>query len=289
MDFVGQDLSGKSFAAKVLKNVNFDHCALVNVDLSRSTLIDCTFNAATLTKASLKGARFENCQFTRATLDQVQAQQSAFVAGSTISYDASSSQPELEAAGTSFSFANLTGANFTGATLVHANFSDVEAPKVNFRDAKLQRASFDRCTLTGANFFGAQLEGADFSLCPEARSVLPESAMRVVTFFKRVAPAQLELMLVEHQQWLATNGAQGQRLVLRSFDLFRHNFRERDLSGADLRFSRMDQASFQSCRLIATDLREASMNGAVFRACDLRGAKLDAKAFGKVRLLDTRL
>jgi uncharacterized protein YjbI with pentapeptide repeats len=290
VEFVGQDLSGHDFAKKTLRNVNFDHCALVKADLTRATFVGCTFNAAILTRATLKGARFEDCQFSRAALDQVDAQQSAFVTGGTISYDqANNSLPELDSVGTIFEHATLSGANFTGASLVRANFSDVQALKANFRDAKLQRASFDRCTLAGASFFGAQLEGADFSLCADARSVLPESALRVVTFFKRLDAAALESQLSAHQRWIASNGAEGERLLLRAVDLFRHNFRDRDLSGSDFRSCRLDQASFQGCRLIAADFRDASLGGTVFRACDLRGAKIDSKAITKVRLLDSRL
>lgn len=287
-DFIGKDLTGQDFTRKTFRNVNFDHCVLARANLTRATFVGCTFNAASMPKAIMKAARFEDCEFARAIMDQVDAQQAQFVTGS-ISYDAGSSQPQLDAPGTTFEHATLSGANFTGASLVRANFGDVEALKTNFRDAKLQRATFDRCSLQGAAFFGAQLDGADFSLCPDARSVLPEAALRVVNFFKRIDAATLETMIAEHERWLKSNGEEGSRLVLRAVDLFRHNLRGRDLSGADFRACRLDQANFQNSRFIAADFRGASLGGTVFRACDLRSARLDSKMITKVRLLDSRL
>jgi uncharacterized protein YjbI with pentapeptide repeats len=258
--------------------------------MARSTFIGCTFNAAILTKASLRRATFENCQFNRAMLNNADAQQAVFAANAVISYgDIGNGQPELDSPGTTFEHAIFSGSNFTGASLARAILHDVEAQRVNFRDANLEGASFDRCMIAGSFFVGAKLEDADFSLCDHARKVLPPSALDVVNFYKKIDQAALEGRISAHEHWLTTNGREGQRLILLVTDLSRNTVHGRDLSGADLRQCKFDQACFQNSRFVAADLRGSSLNGTIFRACDLRGAKLDTKSILKVRLQDTRL
>lgn len=289
-DFIGRDLSGHDFANKTVRNANFDHSTLDGANLMAANFVGCTFNGASLSKATLRRATFDNCQFNRARVDSADAREAVFVASATISYaEAGDRQPKLDSPGTAFDESIISGSNFAGASLVRAVLNDVKALNVNFRDARLEGAVFDRCEIAGSNFMGAKLQGADFSLCPGARRVLPEPALAVVAFLKSIDQPTLDRHLDAHQRWLASNGRDGQRLVLTVMDLTRKTVRGRDLSGADLRNCRLDEARLHDTRLIATDLRGASLNGTVFRSCDLRGAKLDAKAILKMKLDDSRL
>ena len=289
-EFIGQNMTGHDLANRTVRGANFDHSVMAGANLARSTFIGCTFNATILTKASLRCATFENCQFNRAMLDNADAQQAVFAANAVISYgDIGNGQPELDSPGTTFEHAVFSGSNFSGASLAHAILHDVEAQRVNFRDANLQGASFDRCAIAGSYFVGAKLEDADFSLCDNARKILPPSALGVVNFYKKIDQPSLDGRIGAHERWLMTNGREGQRLTLLVTDLTRNTVHGRDLSGADLRQCKFDQACIQNSRFVAADLRGSSMIGTIFRACDLRGAKLDTKSILKVRLQDTRL
>jgi uncharacterized protein YjbI with pentapeptide repeats len=278
-EFVGQNLTGHDLAGRIVRNVNFDHSILTGADLSQSVFIGCTFNAATLARARLKRAKFENCQFNRVMLDGADAEGTVFCP------DAGAP----DAAGPAFNHAVLSGANFSGASLNNAILHDVQALKTNFRNAKLRGASFDRCAIGGSLFVGADLTDADFSMCEEARKVLPPAAQGVVNFYKKIDPATLASLIGQHERWLSSGGKDGRRLVLHVTDLARNRLRGRDLSGADLRQCKLDMACFEESRFIAADLRGSSLNGTVFRACDLRGARLDTKSILKVRLQDSRL
>ncbi|MCC7047630.1 MAG: pentapeptide repeat-containing protein [Alphaproteobacteria bacterium] len=288
--FVGQNLSGHDLANRTVRDSNFDHSILSGADLERSTFIRCTFNATTLTRAKLRRATFENCQFNRAMLNNADAQQTQFATSSTISYDSvADGQPEFDSSGTTFAHAVLSGSNFTGAALAHAILHDVEAQQVNFRDANLEGASFDRCSIGGSFFTGARLDGADFSLCENARKILPATALPVVEFYKRMDQDALNSRIAAHERWLLSNGREGERLVLRVIDLTRNKVDGRDLSGADLRTCKLDRVCYRNSRFVHADLRGSSLDGTIFRACDLRGARLDAKSIVKVRLQDSRL
>lgn len=279
-EFVGQNLTGYDLTNRTVRDANFDHSIMSRADLARSHFVNCTFNAATLSKASLKHARFENCEFNRVMLDGADAELAVFG-------EIAAAAPD--GAGTSFSHAVLAGANFTGATLNRAILSDVEATGTNFRKARLQGAVFDRCVVGGAVFVSADVEGADFSLCDEARKVLPPAALRVVNFYKKIDQATLDALVEAHERWILSSGREGERLVLNVTDFAGHKLRGRNLSGADLRQCKLDRASFQDSLLIAADLRGALLDGTLFRACDLRGAKLDTKSITKVRLQDSRI
>ena len=76
---------------------------------------------------------------------------------------------------------------------------------------------------------------------------------------KTLTKRQLNKILKDHQRWLCSNGAKGERAYLINIDLSQAYIRDLNLCEADLRDA---------------DLRDANLNGADLRGTDLRGADL---------------
>ena len=81
---------------------------------------------------------------------------------------------------------------------------------------------------------------------------------------KTLTKRQLNKILKDHQRWLCSNGAKGERAYLINIDLSQAYIRDLNLCEADLRDADLRDA----------DLRDANLNGADLRGTDLRGADL---------------
>jgi uncharacterized protein YjbI with pentapeptide repeats len=87
------------------------------------------------------------------------------------------------------------------------------------------------------------------------------------------------LRLLDHQRWLLSDGRLGRRLVLSGRDYMNH-----EMSGLDLSWSIIEDASFALSRLRETRFTGAQMRNVDFTGCDLtradfRGAQLDRVVF----------
>ena len=98
---------------------------------------------------------------------------------------------------------------------------------------------------------------------------------------KTLTKRQLNKILKDHQRWLCSNGAKGERAYLINIDLSQAYIRDLNLCEADLR-----DANLNGADLRGTDLRGAALRGADLCGADLRGAYLcgadlrDANLYG---------
>ena len=79
----------------------------------------------------------------------------------------------------------------------------------------------------------------------------------------REVPPEIQQILDDHQQWLQTEGKEGQKADLSKADLQRL-----DLSGVNL-----EKANLQEANLPEAGLWAANIRGADFKGADLRDAK----------------
>ena len=287
-DLSGQCLDGIDLTDRRIKRVNFEGTSLKRALFTRGVFTDCSFVGANLDEAVMRRAVFENCDFSNSSVIAADAQEAIFRAAAILTYAKRQSQglrqPRLH-----FDGATLDRSRFVGARLVGATLHNVTATNVDFSNCDLRGTSFDNTKLAGSTFTGAKLQDANFSQAVDAREVLPEWARMVAKLIQPIAKDKLDAALASHQQWRDSNGAEGERLMLRGFDLSGVNFDRKDFSGADFRGARLDRASMRKVKMIATDLRDASLIGTDFSYADLRGALLSDNALRRAFLDDAQL
>lgn len=277
-DFSGRNLDGLKIVDRRVKGATFAGASLRNAVFDRSSFVDCSFASSLLDGASLKRTVLENCDFTGASMVKVDAHEAVFRSAKVMSYAGADTAKMNSAVAMTFDGATIEDSSFQGARLSNASMVNVCAKNVDFREANLEGARFDNCTLAGSNFSGAKLHGADFSQSAGASEVLSEWAQSVVTMKQKMSHDDLIGAVVQHEEWLRSDGRTGVRLVLRATDMTHVRLDGRDLSGSDLRESRLDFASLKNTRLIAADLRGCSFTRADLSNADLRGAEIESDA-----------
>jgi len=277
-DFSGQNLDRVKIVDRRVKGAKFDAASLRHAVLDRSTFVDCSFIGAVLDGSSLKRTVLENCDFTGASLVKVDAHEAIFRTAQVMSYAGANSLSVNADLTMSFDGATIEDSSFLGARLNNASMVNVRAVNVDFREANLEGARFDNCTLAGSDFSGARIQGADFSQSADAREVLTEWARSVVTMQQKLSHEELASAVAQHEAWLRSDGKAGERLVLRSADISHARLDGRDLSGSDLRQSRLDFVSLKNARLIAADLRGCSFSSADLSNADMRQAQIESDA-----------
>ncbi len=91
-------------------------------------------------------------------------------------------------------------------------------------------------------------------------------------------------VLDQHQAWLASKGAEGERAFLAGEDLTGRDFTGVDLSSADLRDCNLTDAILNETNLEAADLRGATLTGAKCKGTNFNVAKLRRVDFYKSNL-----
>ncbi|QQO38046.1 hypothetical protein LSA2308_00026 [Staphylococcus phage LSA2308] len=81
---------------------------------------------------------------------------------------------------------------------------------------------------------------------------------------KRITQPELDLLIEKHEQWLATNEKEGEKLFLQCVDL-RH---------ADLSCAKLIDSDLTNATLIEADLKRAFLSGINLTNADLRYANL---------------
>lgn len=282
-DFSGQVIDGLTIVDQTVRKARFDRATLRKAVFTRSIFVDCSFNGSNLEDADFSRALFENCDFRDAHLSGVNAAGAKFRGTHVLSYDGKAA-PALSGPSLTFSGATIERSVFAGANLNKATLTNVRANDVDFKGADLRDSVFDACTISGGEFTGAKLMGADFSRCEEAESALPGWALSMVALTRRIDQADLARAIADHKAWLDSDGQQGKRLALRRMDLFEARLDGVNLSGCDIRGSRLDRASLRGARLVASDLRGASLIAADLRDADLREVLIDPETLARARL-----
>ncbi|NET58624.1 MAG: pentapeptide repeat-containing protein [Symploca sp. SIO2E6] len=197
--------------------------------------------------------------------------------------------------------ANLSGVDFTGVDLgpvttiqradITQRVSDLR--DVNFSDAKLDFVSFARGILNNANFTQARLYGADMSNARLLNAKLDNSFAPYLTLYNAdltgatLTSAELTAAIMTGAR-LINADLSGAKLVgadLRNINrsinrTFKKeevipsntNFRDADLSRAQLRGANLRRANLSRANLTGADLREADLTGANLNGANLSGA-----------------
>lgn len=89
------------------------------------------------------------------------------------------------------------------------------------------------------------------------------------TKFKSPRGLDLQQIIENHQEWLTSEGRQGEKA-----DLYGMNLRNVNLSGANLCKAHLSEADLSGANLSGANLRETDLSGADLSGADLRGAFL---------------
>lgn len=89
----------------------------------------------------------------------------------------------------------------------------------------------------------------------------------------------LNKIIKNHEEWLRTNGNEGERANLSGADLSGADLRYANLSEADLSGADLSKANLSEADLRYADLSGADLNKANLRRADLSGANLDFSVF----------
>lgn len=304
LSFKGRDMSNADFTGSIMVETNFERTNLDYAVLYACDLRKANFSNASLVRADLRGACLRGAIMANANLAEADLRE-----GSYATYD-----PEKGLTFTSESEAwqeGVGGVDMRGANLGSVKLSGAIAINSNFEDANLSKSTIIRGNLNGANLAGANLAGADLSQC-ELKNVNLRGANLTGTMmdFSNLEnvdmsgaltdkptghtidthPVPLEERIKMHQQWLKTQGGDGQKLDLSDHDLRnapalvganltmlvaeRAVWYGRDLTNINLQASMLRSSDFRHCNFASADLR-----GSNFSKCSMVGAK-----FVKARL-----
>lgn len=220
---------------------------LIGLNLSGLNLAGVDLTGANLTGANLAGANLAGANLNGATLT------AATTTGINLAGANLSGATLIAIVGTG---GNYHGANFTGATLVAAKLGGSDLIGANFTRANLvgtsrmspksHRRAIATRTLGAANFAGAKLNNANFNLVKANKVVFTGAALTRAKFIgAHLAGANLSKVKARNAK-----------------------FTKADLTGANL---------------TRADVRGADFRQAKIKKIKLKGAKYNAKAFGKAK------
>lgn len=228
-----------------LRESNFSEAELPGGDLTAADLTDANFSKADLRGADLSRAVLTNTRLNEAQLGPYQA------GGNGIT--------------TRLHAASMKGASFVGAVLTDTSFEK----------ANLQDACFAYARLENVSFAGADLRGADFALADLGQGMGEAILAAGGKLPTPLAPAELQAILAQHQEWIRSDGKQGRRAMLRGCNLTDASLARLNLSGANLSEANLSGADLTDALLICTDLRGANLLRVNTAGADFRGAMLD--------------
>jgi len=229
--FRNVDLSNNDLSLASLKNVEFMHCRLKNVNLSG---------------ASLDGGHFrENCDFRDAKFERTRLH-------NTILADSSLERAQfLGAEGnalTSFNGAVMRGGVISNAEFGNVMFDNADLTGLTMVMSRIEKATFLRATLTGSRFSGVKAAGAQFQRATGERclfgwgSILDGAAFDRVAFY--LTTFEDSSLRGAHFFGATLNGGR---------------FVSCDLTGADFTSALLTQTTFDNCII----------QGALFRNAEL--------------------
>jgi uncharacterized protein YjbI with pentapeptide repeats len=291
LSFKERDLSNADFTGSVMVETNFEKTNLDYAVLYACDLRKANFSNASLIRADLRGACLRGALMSGANLMEADLREGAYA-----TYDPDkgltfTSDSEVWKEGTG-------GVDMRGANLGSVKLSGAIAVNSNFEDANLSKSTIIRGNLSGANLAGANLAGADLSQC-ELKDVSLKGANLTGTLMdfsnlKNVDmtgaltdqaagrtvdthPLSLEERITQHQLWLKTQGAEGQKL-----DLSDHDLRNAPpLVGADLTMLVAERAIWYGRDLSRVNLQAALVRHSDFRQCNFTSADLRGTNFAK--------
>jgi uncharacterized protein YjbI with pentapeptide repeats len=274
------DFSGSSFVGATLYGSNLQRASLYCADLRGANL-----QAANLIRADMRGASFRGANLSYAIVDggDLRAARMMIVGpGGMSMMDRRNGQD---------SNANIPdGVDFTNCSMKHVSFGNAKLDNANFTGAIMDGAKFKGAKLTNAQFKGAVLTGVDLKELNLPKEALEGCVLDVTPEALAKAEA-LKAMIISHELWISSEGANGKTAALDGEDLrpIQDFAAGRRLTGLSLRNATALNLNFSDSRLQAAKFDGADLRGANFSGCDLRGssfrgANLSHATFAKARL-----
>lgn len=301
------DLSGLSFKAKDMRQVDFTGCVMRGMDMAQANFAEARLYACDLTdsdlghcnfsRADLRGARIESANLENANLDKADLRVGGFAEGGL--YDTGQS--------VNFRGANLSGAKMGGALAANADFSDAIMTGINMMGADLRGANLKGADLSGAQFFGAKMKGAQVKAAILTGVDMSEISELEVDLSEAITDANIGISITEldeplvkkvdtHRQWVASAGQNGEQLDLSAYDMrsleslkleqltairaVKAKFFGMNLYKIQMQSAILDEADFRRCDMVESDLRGSSFKKARFNHAKMINANFEPLMFG---------
>jgi uncharacterized protein YjbI with pentapeptide repeats len=267
-DLSGYDLSGRDLRGVDLRGANLSDAILAGAQLGRAKLAGATLARAVLAEADLSDAdlfgatptlaslarpRAPGADFSRATLDKLNAAKAVFA-------DAVFTEARGEAA--VFEGADLSGAKAQRIELVQAILDRASLERADFSGARLLRCRMLWGRAAGARFERAVLDGTSFSDADLGEAVFVD-AQGTGTIWVRAVLDRADL------RWATLPDAQ-----LMEVRAAGARFRGADLRGSRLYRAALERADFSQSNLMGADLCKTKLAGASFTGASLYDARL---------------
>jgi uncharacterized protein YjbI with pentapeptide repeats len=268
-DFTGVDLSGMALIGIDLAGALLESADLSGCDLSRANL-----EGAVLARANLRGANLHSAQLRGANL------------GGAILEDAVLERVGLE--GGVLTGARLSGARFTDADLADVQWSDVVLRGVDLSGAVLARSMFIKADLRGVRFIGADLSSATLVECPLDGADFSRSTLEKATFVGCTGEG-VSFREARFRQGVIVHGSSFPRADFRDADLTKANLRGTALPGARFDRTTLDGADLSACDATGACFDRASIKGGMMIRTNLDGASLQGTNLVDVLASKSRL
>lgn len=158
-DFAGQNLSDAMIIGARFDDSDFSHATLINAGLQECTFSDSNLNDANLTGARFSGVGFYDSDLSNAHLTGIMGDRVRFNQSVMDGADLSDSRLVL----VSFEEAELSEAVLARVQLHHASFAHARLDRATFRDARLPRADFSGAEGVRVDFENADLRAANLA------------------------------------------------------------------------------------------------------------------------------
>lgn len=160
-----------SMTAMGIINLSQENACLVELEVSKCRIADCTFQQCDFSGSVFEDTLFTNCDFSNAILESVGFRRCEFV---NCKFTGASFGESV------FENVSLTDCNVSFASLVRVRWKNVSATtcdlaKSDMGEMGLSQVAFSDCRLTGANFFRTSLLGIDLTTCQIEGIVVSDS------------------------------------------------------------------------------------------------------------------
>lgn len=275
LDLTGMDLRDVNFSHCFLEQVNFSQTQLDGVDFSNSILVRSNFTGAkgsnvNLNDTNLGGIVFRSAKFSHCEMINVKLSESQF---ESCVFDHCKVKPE-----------EALAVNFDGT-----KFNETDFTSWLFLDSKLTQCEFSHCRLTECTFINSKLERVKFSGSDLPSTVWTDTELMSVDFdFSNLSQ---NCIVFSDDEDISTKfyGVDFRRSNVEKSNLQGLNFQRSifsnsildgsNLSGADLRNSDFSEVSAKEALFT-----KANMQGANFSGADLMNAIM-----GKTTLVEVDL
>jgi uncharacterized protein YjbI with pentapeptide repeats len=256
-----------------LSEASLKDADLEGTNLSKANLSRSAFVGANLSSTDLRDAELVEADLTLAVLVEADLRSASLVGAKLDDVD-------LRAA-------KLNGADLRDTNLAGRDFSDLDLSDVIFADADLSDVNFRGSNLTGAVFTGANVDRADFREADLTQADFSETDISlIVCDSEGLRAANLEGVRnlpkdLDLTDFRDTN--------LSGADLNNADLEGVDLSGADLSGASMHCANLRHANLGVADLSDADLGSADLHGADLSGADLTAANLSRADLTAANL